>query len=153
MEVWRICRKEHAADPLSGKGGLVTGGRWHARGSRVVHTSSSLSLAALEVLVHASPTELPPDLMQIQVHIPDDLRVEEIAVSSLPRNWREYPAPASVQAIGTEWLESTRTAVLKVPSAVIPSESNYLINPAQRDAGRIQALRAEKFILDPRLSS
>ena len=152
MEVWRICRRAHATDPLSGKGGLVTGGRWQARGTRVVYTSSSLSLAALEVLVHASATELPSDLVQVQVHIPDDLLIEEIAVSSLPKNWREYPAPASLQAIGAEWLGSMRTAVLKVPSAVIPSESNYLINPVQDDSQRIQAARAEKFILDPRLN-
>ena len=118
----------------------------------MVYTSSSLSLAALETMVHVSATELPSDLMHVQIHIPHDLRVEEVHVTSLPRNWREYPAPASLQVIGAEWLESLRTAILKVPSAVIPTESNYLINPAQSDAGRIQAARAEKFILDPRLN-
>jgi RES domain-containing protein len=152
VEVWRICRKEHAADPLSGKGGLVTAGRWHARGTRVTYASGSLSLAALEVLVHGSVAVLPADLMQVQVHIPDDLPLKEIAVSSLPRNWRAYPAPPSLQAIGGEWLRSAETAVLRVPSAVIPSEGNYLLNPAHEDARRIRVVQVEKFILDPRLA-
>lgn len=152
MEAWRICRKGHATDPLSGKGSLVAGGRWHAKGARVAYASSSLSLAALEILVHASATELPSDLMQIQVHIPDEIRLEEVAVASLPKSWREYPAPVSLQVVGGEWLESGRTAVLKVPSAVIPSEGNYLLNPAHEDAARIQITHVEKFTLDPRLS-
>ena len=156
MKVWRICRARHAVDPLSGKGGLHASGRWHTKGRRVTYTSESLALAALELLVHASPSELPADLVRVEIEMPDDLPRERLDVPSLVRSvgrsWRDTPGPESLQAIGNEWLDSMRSAVLQVPSAVIPTERNALLNPTHEDAHRIEVVSVEKFVLDPRLA-
>jgi len=109
-------------------------------------------LAVLEVLVHVTAVEdLPTDLVAIAADLPDDLLIERLRVEDLPRDWRRTPAPAALADRGTAWLAATRTAVLAVPSAVVPPESNYILNPAHPDFRRIVVGRAEPFGLDPRL--
>ena len=152
MHSWRICRRLHAADPLSGRGGLLVAGRWHFKGARLVYSSATLSLAALELLVHSDRDLLPSDLIRIEIEIPDDLKIERIDVKALPADWRAYPAPRTLQQVG-DWLSGGASAVLQVPSAVIPEEYNYLLSPGHRDAARIQAVTVADFVLDPRLSS
>ncbi len=151
MRVWRICRRAHAADPLGGRGGLYASGRWHARGSRIVYTSATLSLAALELLVHVDRDLLPSDLVQIEFDLPDDLQVGRIEARTLPSHWRRHPAPAALQRIGASWIEQGKTAILRVPSAVIPDEDNYLLNPAHPAIERIKVVGRRAFVLDHRL--
>ena len=116
-----------------------------------VYTAAHLSLAVLEILVHvAAEEDLPTDLVAISVDVPDDLGVEHIRVDELPPDWRRTPAPAVLADRGTAWLTAASTAVLAVPSAVIPAESNYILNPAHPDFRRIVVRRAERFDLDPR---
>ena len=153
MRVWRICRKAHAADPLDGRGGLYAPGRWHPRGIRIVYASATLSLAALELLVHLDRDLLPSDLVQIEIDLPDDLPMEQIKAGRLPSGWRRYPAPAKLQRIGAAFIARGKTAVLRVPSAVIPEESNYLLNPAHDGIKRIKVIGRRRFVLDPRLTS
>ena len=151
MRVWRICRESFAADPLSGRGGLVTSGRWHSKGRRVTYATGALSLAALEVLVHTDKSMLPADLVRLEIDVPDKLKLTRIDVKSLPRDWRMYPAPAELQRLGDDWLSTGPTAVLQVPSAVIPEEFNFLLNPAQTDAPKIRVVSKESFAFDSRL--
>lgn len=151
MRVWRICRRAHAADPLGGRGGLYASGRWHAQGSRIVYTSATLSLAALELLVHVDRDLLPSDLVQIEFDLPDDLQVGRIEARTLPSHWRRHPAPAALQRIGASWIEQGKTAILRVPSAVIPDEDNYLLNPAHPAIERIKVVGRRAFVLDHRL--
>lgn len=151
MRVWRICRRAHANDPLGGRGGLYAPGRWHPRGIRVVYTSATLSLAALELLVRVDRDPLPPDLVQIEIDLPDDLPLEQVKPGRLPSNWRRYPAPAVLQRIGASFVERGKSAVLRVPSAVIPDEDNFLLNPAHPDIGRVRVAGRRAFVLDPRL--
>jgi RES domain-containing protein len=151
VRAWRLCRKPHAAEPLHGKGGTVVAGRWHEKGWRIVYTSTTLSLAALELLVHASVAHAPSDLVAIEIEIPDDLKIAEIPAGALPRDWRATPAPRRLQQLGTKWLEEKKTAVLRVPSAVVPTETNYLLNPLHPDAKRIGVVRTAPFKMDPRL--
>lgn len=151
MRVWRLCRRPYSAEPLWGKGGTLVAGRWHERGSRIVYTSATLSLAALEVLVHAGVDQVPPDLVAIEIEIPDGLKVAELPVAALPRDWRSIPAPRRLQQLGAKWLREKRSAVLRVPSAVIPSERNYLLNPLHEDAGRLAVVGVTAFEPDPRL--
>lgn len=151
MRVWRICRRAHAADPLGGRGGLYFSGRWHPRGIRIVYTSATLSLAALELLVQVDRDLLWANLVQIEIDLPDDLPMERIEAGRLPSNWRRYPAPAALQRIGVGFIERERTAVLRVPSAVIPDEDNYLLNPAHEAIKRITPIGRRAFVLDPRL--
>ena len=153
MRVWRICRKPYAADPLGGRGGLFTSGRWHNRGQRIVYTSGSLALAALELLVHTDRAMLPPDLIQLELQLPDRLKIRKIDVRSLPRNWRSYPSPATLRKLGDDWLASGSTPVLQVPSAVIAEEFNLILNPAHADAGLVKVISKKKFSYDPRLGT
>jgi RES domain-containing protein len=151
MRIWRLCRREHAVDPLSGRGGLYAAGRWHPRGRRIVYASSTRSLAALEVLVHVDKDLIPADLVSLEIEIPEGLEIERIDGRTLPSDWRAYLAPAALQKLGVEWLDRGESAVLEVPSAVIPQESNYLLNPAHETARKIRVVRTEEFVLDPRL--
>lgn len=152
MRVWRICRRAYASDVLSGRGGLITSGRWHLRGHQIVYASASLSLAALEFLVHVDGAELPADLIHVEIDVPDDVRIDRIERAQLPRNWRKYPAPERLQQLGGDWLSGLATAVLQVPSAVIPEECNYLLNPLHVDAARFAVVRSADFVYDPRLA-
>ena len=151
MRAWRICRKPYAADALGGRGGLFTSGRWHNRGQRVVYNSGSLALAALELLVHTDRAMLPPDLIQLEIQLPDRLKIRKIDIRSLPRNWRSYPSPATLRKLGDDWLASGSTPVLQVPSAVISEEFNLILNPTHADARLVKVLSKKKFSYDPRL--
>ena len=152
MRLWRICRKRQATDTLSGRGGLLTTGRWHSRGRPVVYTSRSLSLAALEVLVHMDRETAPRDLVQVEIDLPDELAMARIEIRDLPRAWDTTPAPPSLQKRGDEWLASASTVALLVASAVIPEEWNVLLNPLHRDAGRIAVVSTRSFRYDSRLA-
>jgi RES domain-containing protein len=151
MHLWRLCRKPFAKEPLSGKGALVSSGRWHTAPRLVVYASESLALASLEVLVHLEPDHMPPDLLAIEIDVPDALEIARLNPSQLPRSWRRYPAPRSLQKLGNAWLDSQKCAVLRVPSAVIPGEANFLINPLHPDARHIAVAGKSRFAFDSRL--
>ena len=151
MRVWRLCSARHAGDPLGGRGGLIASGRWHRRGMRVVYTSSSLALAVLESVVNAGRDSLPEDLIRIEIEIPDRLTIERVRLADLPPHWRTYPAPPELAALGETWAREMRTPVLEVPSAVVPEECNFLLNPAHPSASEIEVVTARSFVFDPRL--
>jgi len=150
VRVWRICRKYHAKDALNGRGGLFVSGRWHAKGRRVVYTSGTLALATLEVLVHVDHDQMPQDLVQIEVNVPDHFKIKRVKENKLPNDWRSFPSPAYLQELGSKWLEVERALVLEVPSAVIPKETNYLLNPTHPDLEKITVVSIEEFQYDPR---
>jgi len=149
VRVWRICSKKHQR--FDGEGARLYGGRWNHVGTSVVYTSGSLSLAALELFVHVDIDIAPDDLVAVQVDVPTSLAMETIKIEGLPKNWRRYPAPEALQDIGTAWATKASTAILAVPSAVIPEELNYLINPAHRDFKRIRIQKPLPFHFDPRM--
>ncbi|MFN0053567.1 MAG: RES family NAD+ phosphorylase [Planctomycetales bacterium] len=151
MRVWRLCRRSFAKQPLSGEGGLHASGRWHSAPRLVVYASQSLALASLELLVHVDVDLVPRDLVAIELDVPSPIHVAEFKVSELPRGWRRYPAPASLQKLGEEWLDCRQDAVLCVPSAIIPGERNYVINPKHPDILQIRVLGKTPFSFDPRL--
>jgi RES domain-containing protein len=151
MRVWRICRKPYVDTALDGIGGMYTSGRWHTKGNPIVYTASSAALAALEVLVHVDPLTAPADLRLLAIELPDDLTTEVIEPVTLPASWHSVPAPAELQALGSSWLTSGRTAALNVPSAVITVERNYLLNPRHPELQRVRILSDEAFSFDTRL--
>lgn len=141
------------AAAFDGEGARRYGGRWNRVGVPAVYTAAHLSLAVLEILVHVPAEEdLPTDLVAISADVPDDLEIERIRIEELPRDWRRTPAPPVLADRGSAWLTAARTAVLAVPSAVIPAESNYILNPAHPDFRRIAIHRPERLDLDPRLA-
>ena len=151
MRVWRLCQTAYAKKALTGEGGLQAPGRWHLQGVRVVYAAATLSLAALELLVRIDRALAPSELTAVEIEIPGSVEVERVTLSKLPAGWDAYPAPASTQRLGMSWLAAGRTAVLEVPSAVIPRESNYLLNPAHPHFRRIRTVAKMPFSFDPRL--
>ncbi|MGH7857478.1 MAG: RES family NAD+ phosphorylase [Candidatus Binatia bacterium] len=151
MPVWRICARRHARAAYSGAGAKLTGGRWNPRGTAVVYTSATLSLAALELLVHLDPDTLPDDLVAVPAEIPDSVAIDRLEERTLPRDWRSYPAPDALADLGLGWIKAGKFAVLAVPSVVVPKERNYLLNPGHSDFAKIRIGDAEWFHLDPRL--
>lgn len=151
MRVWRICREPYVDTALDGSGGMYASGRWHTKGSPIVYTASSASLAALEVLVHVDPTAVPTDFRLLAIELPDDLSSEVIEPAMLPEDWSSLPAPAPLQTLGSTWLKSGRSAALNVPSAVITVERNVLLNPRHPDAQRIRITSDVAFSFAPRL--
>jgi RES domain-containing protein len=153
MIVWRLCKKKHAGDPLSGGGARLFGGRWNHKGVRVAYCSSTLSLATLEMLVHVDLPDLPTDLQAIEIEIPDGVPMKTIAASTLPAGWQDTPGPDELKDIGTAWVAVGTELVLAVPSAVVPHESNYLVNPDHPDIKRVTIMAPTPFSMDPRLLS
>ena len=151
MQLWRLCRRAFAKEPLNGEGGLYASARWHTFPRPVVYASHSLSLACLEVLVHLDPELMPPDFVAIEIDVPSNVTIKEIEVAALPKSWRRYPAPRTLQSLGNAWLTERSSAVLRVPSVVVPTEQNYLINPLHPDARRITVVSKSRFSFDPRL--
>lgn len=147
---WRIVKAKYASTAFNGDGARIAGGRWNSRGRSVVYTSESAALAALELLVHLGRSRSLPDYVIFSCSFGERL-VETIRSEDLPRNWRSYPAPAKLARLGNAWLREQRSAVLRVPSAVIETESNYLFNPYHKQFGRISISEPEPFELDLRL--
>jgi RES domain-containing protein len=148
---WRLTAGRYAGHAFDGEGARLYGGRWNHPGTAVVYCSATLSLAVLEFFVHLEPDLAPGGLVAVPAFLPEDLSREEIEASALPSNWRLYPASESLKDLGTDWARRKRTAMLAVPSAVIPRESNLLLNPAHPDFARVRIGPAEPFSFDPRM--
>lgn len=146
---WRIVKEKHAPTAFDGEGAWRYGGRWNSRGTRVVYTSATLSLAALESLVHLNPP-VAFKYLAIPIEFDEDL-VERIDIAGLPADWTEEPPPPSAAEIGDQWVKESRSAVLEVPSVIIHAEPNYLVNPAHPDFKQIRFGKSEPFAFDPRL--
>ncbi|MBX3148335.1 MAG: RES family NAD+ phosphorylase [Gemmatimonadales bacterium] len=148
---WRIVKSKYAASALDGEGARRAGGRWTSVGRRAVYTSSSVALATLEILVHLESPRLLAAYTLFEVRFPDQL-VTKLDPRSLPPEWTNYPAPVSLAAIGDRWLDSAASAVLRVPSAVVGLEFNYVLNPEHRDYRKVSIGPAQPFRVDPRLA-
>jgi RES domain-containing protein len=150
LRVWRIANAAHAA--FDGEGARRYGSRWTRKGLPVVFASTTLSLAALERFVHVDPDLEPIDLVALSIELAASVAIETVEIADLPREWRAYPAPSSLAAIGERWLRSARTVALSVPSVVIPHERNFILNPAHAEFATLTATRtAEPFSFDPRM--
>ena len=146
-QAWRIVKEKHAATAFSGEGARLYGGRWNSPGTSVVYTSGSKALAALESLVHLNP---PVIFKYVAIPIDfDDALVEKVA--ALPADWTEAPPPPATKDIGDLWVREARSAVLELPSVIIPGEPNYLLNPAHPNFKKISLGKPEPFSFDPRL--
>lgn len=149
MIVWRLTLKQHTAP--DGEGARRYGGRWNIPGTPVVYTSGTLSLAALEYLVHVDSDILPDALVSVSATIPDSLKMETIDTADLPVEWKDKIIPVSLQQLGTDWANHAKSAVLKVPSVVIEHEWNYVLNPVHPDFSKISWAAGRGFSFDPRL--
>ncbi len=151
ITVWRICKKDFIRHAFSGEGAAANGGRWNPPGTPMVYTAGAQSLAALEMLVHMADSNdlVEVDYVMVPVEVDETLIIDP---PRLPRNWRMYPAPPSTMKLGDLWAAGKASAVLRVPSAVIPAESNYLLNPAHPDFGRLAIGKPRAFAFDAHLA-
>jgi RES domain-containing protein len=151
MRVWCISHRQYANNPLDGEGSRLYGGRWGSPGTRIAYASESIPLAILETFVHFDSDLIPDDLVLIAVDIPDDIGIGESLLTAFPDNWQNHPAPPELQELGDTWISEGTSVVLRVPSAICPETSNYLINPAHPDFGWITCHIERPFTFDPRL--
>ena len=147
---FRIAKARHARDAFDGEGARRYGGRWNSPATPLVYTSATRALAALELLVHLQASELLATYVLIEATF-DAALVERLEPVRLPRNWRAFPSRVSLQEIGDRWAAEHRSAVLEVPSAVVPAESNFLLNALHRDFAKIAVGGSSRFEFDPRL--
>lgn len=148
VTAWRIVKTDWASRAFDGEGARLYGGRWNNIGQPVVYTAATLSLAALEMLVHLEAADLERAYSFIPVLFDASL-VRELP--DLPANWRDNPAPVSARETGDRWLKAMSSAVLRVPSALIPQEFNYLLNPRHPDFSQLRIGEPLTFDFDKRL--
>lgn len=153
MKVYRISQTKYAYD----RKGSGIDGRWNSLGQYVIYTGGSLALSCLEKVVHSVGTSLYTGNFSVGIiDIPENLTIKEITVKQLVKldeNWHKVINYPYTQQLGDTWLQKVETAVLKVPSAIIDMEYNYLLNPAHPDYDKIKITNVSKFTFDPRLKA
>lgn len=152
MELFRITTRKWMNSAFDGEGARLVGGRWTSAGRRAVYTASSTSLAILETLAHVD-TQSMPDLVVFRIGVPENLDRAEIFIEDLPKGWRTVPGPQELTAIGDEWIAAGDTALLVVPSALVPIEANVVINPEHDDFLELDISQPFNLPLDKRLFS
>lgn len=148
MKVYRLTNGEYIND-LSGTGSKLYGGRWNSIGFFALYTTEHISLAVLEILVHIKSYRRPLDYHLITIEIPETVNIASIDQLHLKRNWKEDISYG--QLIGDEFLNEMQALVLKVPSAIVEQEYNFMINPAHPDADKVKINSSKVFIFDKRL--
>lgn len=148
MLLYRITKCTYATD-LSGTGARLYGGRWNNVGKAMVYTASSRALATLEALVHLPTAIIPDNFCLTVLDAPDD--VFEPDTSLFPPNWNAYPQPDILQRTGDFFLQQNNHLLMKVPSAIVNEEFNYLINPLHIKATKIKIVKTNPFTFDDRL--
>jgi RES domain-containing protein len=150
MLLYRITRAAYA--DLSGNGARLYGGRWNSEGKAMVYLASSRSLAVLEALAHLSPTNIPNDYCMMIIEVPEN-SFAELDISKLPKHWNEYPEPNILKQIGNRFLIQKDELLLKVPSAIVKEEYNYLLNPLHESSAKVKIISKLPFSFDARLLS
>ncbi len=156
VSLWRIATdaREYEAHNLSGRGAEASGGRWNRPGSAVVYTATSVSLACLETVVHLNADDLPLNRFLVHIAVPGAVWSARQALSAaeLPVGWSAIPEGKVSLDIGDAWLKSASSALLALPSAIVPEEVNVLINPAHPAAASITATKTRPWFYDGRLA-
>ncbi len=152
---WRIATDtpHYTADDLSGAGAKATGGRWNRSGTPMLYAASSIALACLETLVHLGAGGLPLNRYLVRIDIPEDLwaRARAMTAATAPVGWDAIPAGRTSLETGEEWVGTQASALLLVPSIVVPEEQNVLINPAHPDAAQLVCAKLRRWQYDARL--
>ena len=150
MRVYRLSKKKYCRD-LSGKGAELAGGRWNSRGNAMLYTSDSRALCTTEIAVHMPLGIIPEDYYLTIIEISDKAKIFEIDPKQLPSDWNTFPHAHFTQEIGDRFINENEFLVLKVPSAVVQGDFNYLINPHHKDIRFIKIIDTEEFSFDKRL--
>ena len=147
--IWRIVTARFADSAFSGEGARLFGGRWNRKGLPMVYTAEARSLALLEMMVQDDP--LRAHYLLIPAFVPSDVSLRELEAAELGGDWRALLARDRLQTRGNDWLQGGESCILSVPSAVVPAERNFLINPLHPDFSKISIGEAESLETDVRL--
>jgi RES domain-containing protein len=150
IRAWRITKTRHAKNAFDGEGARLNGGRWNSVGTRVAYASESIALATLEILVGLQDAALLSSYSLLGIELAEDL-VEVLDLGTLPAGWNQHPPSPDTQMLGDLWVAEARSVALKVPSAVVEVEYNYLLNPRHERFHEVRVGRPAPFRLDPRL--
>lgn len=150
IRVYRIVREPYSRTPLDGEGSFQFGGRWSSQGTRIAYTAEHLSLAMIEYFVHIDANDPPKDLVVVTADIPDSVSRVVLEPHELPSNWRQVPATPGLANIGDSFAAERKSAILVLPSALVPSESNWLLNPLHAEFAEIELQTPEHFQYDAR---
>ena|ERR1700733_223690 len=149
MILYRIADCNYIND-LTGTGTRLFGGRWSSKGKPGIYLASSRALAVLEVLVRLQPLFIPDNFCLAEIEVPND-SIELVGVSHLPSNWKDVSPPGQIKKIGDDFLRHKKYLMLQLPSAIVPSEFNFLVNPMHEDMQKIKVIKQEPFSFDERL--
>jgi RES domain-containing protein len=150
LAAWRITKRKNAKSAFTGEGARLYGGRWNSPGVPLVYTAQSRSLAVLEMLVHLDSADLLKRYVLFEIRF-DDSIVNSVSPAQLPRNWRTAQSRATLRAIGDQWVANGDSAVLRVPSALVAEENNFLLSPRHKDFRAVDIGKPVSFSFDPRL--
>lgn len=150
LQVYRLSRKKYASK-LSGIGASKSGNRWNSKGIEIIYCASSRALAMAEVSVHLSLINLPKDFVMLEINIPRSITIEILNEKNIPENWDDFPHTYKTQKLGDTFIYSNKKCILKVPSAVVKGDYNYLINPHHKDFKKIKIANFYEFPFDRRL--
>ena len=150
--VWRIAVEApaYAANDLSGAGAKLTGGRWNSPGTAMLYCSSNIALATLETLSFIRTASLPFNRYLVRIEVPDPVWDMREVLSPLPAGWDAIPSGLTSRKAGDSWIAGKRSALLAVPSVIVPDECNVLINPQHPTAGQLRAITVKRWVYDPR---
>jgi RES domain-containing protein len=152
VKLWRIAAetRQYAATDLSGGGAAAFPGRWNDERQKVVYSAPTIAIAVLETAAHIDDAGLPLNRFLVEIEVPDDVWAarEELTAAALPATWAAIPAGRASVQVGADWLNSRRSAILLVPSVIVPEEFAALINPEHADSARISAKVVRSFEYD-----
>jgi len=150
MIVYRLSRKKYAKE-LSGKGAALIGNRWDSKGVEMIYTADSRALAMAEVAVHLTLATIPKDFVLLEILIPETIEILNLETDKLFKNWNSFPHYPETQILGDNFIREQTYAVMKVPSAVVQGDFNFLINPHHSQFRAIKILAEFPFLFDQRL--
>jgi RES domain-containing protein len=149
MEVYHIGSKKFASQ-LTGEGAKLHGGRWNTIGIPCLYTADSIALCVLEYAANVSLHQMPLSLAITVYTIPEKCW-KDFSINELPENWQEVPSPAETQEWGSRHFQDIKYLALKLPSVIIPSEHNYLLNPLHPDFKKVKIKEILPFTFDSRI--
>ncbi|WP_299059718.1 RES family NAD+ phosphorylase [uncultured Polaribacter sp.] len=150
MKIYRLSKQKYA-NSFNGKGAAKSNNRWNSKGTEVIYTAESRALAMAEVAVHLTIATLPKDYVMITIDVPSSVSIQKLKVKKLSKNWSNNPSVSETKKIGDNFINAMESCILKVPSAVVQGDFNYLINPYHKDFKKIKIIEITHFPFDKRM--
>jgi len=151
ITAFRVVKEKHASDAFSGEGSRRFGGRWNHKGAAVVYLSDTLALAVLEQFIHLGREGLHIPFVYFTIEIPDHVSVTFLELGALPKDWRREPPPGSTKHLGTQWVRSKTSTLLRVPAVILPIGFNYVADITHPEFRDIKISDPAPFTFDSRM--